>query len=413
MQKNKVIFNTTAKRENIMTKLPLKLIVSLSAAFLIIVGSALIWRIETVKGNELAILETFSQGIQQTPLTPRTYIRNSLTENFYHYDLSNKVFVMNNISDSGGETGNGRKDDAYLVQSFDQQDMHISLSVQWRIDPSKIVAMHTSFHAHIGNNQENILEENLIRPNVMRIVKNHATKMTAMNAYSGEGLVKLQGEIEADLASADGELRKNGVIVENFVIEKIDLDPNYVNEIKARQIAQQKKLRSEEETKAADAEALKVKAVAQADLNKAVVEAERDKKVAVLRAEQEAEARTTAAIANKKQTILSAEAESEKLKIASLAEKEAAENRAAALKAEGAARAEAQRLLYSAYSAPGADLYAQIEISKNMASAFGNFNGFLPQNMNFTSLSGDYMSAIRSVLNNPNKITPAVQNPIK
>jgi hypothetical protein len=180
MQKNKVIFNTTAKRENIMTKLPLKLIVSLSAAFLIIVGSALIWRIETVKGNELAILETFSQGIQQTPLTPRTYIRNSLTENFYHYDLSNKVFVMNNISDSGGETGNGRKDDAYLVQSFDQQDMHISLSVQWRIDPSKIVAMHTSFHAHIGNNQENILEENLIRPNVMRIVKNHATKMTAM-----------------------------------------------------------------------------------------------------------------------------------------------------------------------------------------------------------------------------------------
>jgi hypothetical protein len=108
-----------------------------------------------------------------------------------------------------------------------------------------------------------------------------------------------------------------------------------------------------------------------------------------------------AAEAQKQQTILAAEADASRLKIASEAERAAAENRAAAILAEGRAKAEAQKLQYAAYDGVGGQIFAQIEISKNMGSAFQNFNGFLPQSMSFTSLSGDFMGAIRTALGQP------------
>jgi regulator of protease activity HflC (stomatin/prohibitin superfamily) len=383
-----------------MSQFPVKLAISGVIGVGLLLGGVTLFDLETVAGSEVGVKETW-RGVDPNPLPPGTYSRNRMTTNIYRYDMTSRVFVMNDAPPTSGETGKGRDYDAYLVQSQDQQDMHINLSVRWRFDQPSIINIHKNYHAHMDADDPNIIEERLLRNTVQLVVKNHATKMKATEAYSGEGLVRLQTEIEQDLASPDSELRKQGVIVENFVIEKIALDPNYVAEIKARQIAQQKKLRADEEAKAAEAEALKVRAVAQADLNKAVVEAERDKEVAKLKAEQVAAATLTAAEAQKKQTILAAEAEAERLKIASEAEKAAAENRASAVLAEGRAKAEAQKLLYAAYEGIGGQTFAQIEISRNMGSAFQNFNGFLPQNMSFTSLSGDFMGAIRTALGQP------------
>ena len=39
------------------------------------------------------------------------------------------------------------------------------------------------------------------------------------------------------LADPNGELYKRGIIIENFVIESIGLDRDYVGQIKARQVA--------------------------------------------------------------------------------------------------------------------------------------------------------------------------------
>lgn len=384
-----------------MSDFPVKLAVAGVLGVALLISGVSVVDLETVAGSEVGIKETWS-GVDPDPLPPGTYSRNRLTTNIYRYDMTSRVFVMNDTPGTAGESGKGRDYDAYLVQSQDQQDMHINLSVRWRFDRPSVVSIHKNYNAHMDAADPNIIEERLLRNTVQLVVKNHATKMKATDAYSGIGLVQLQTEIEQDLAAADGELRKQGIVVENFVIEKIGLDPNYTQEIKARQIAQQKKLRADEETKAAEADALRVRAVAQADLNKAVVEANRDKQVAQLKAEQEAAAKLTAAEAQKQQTILAAEAEAERLKIASEAEKAAAENRAIAVLAEGKARAEAQTLLYAAYEGVGGQTFAQIEVSRNMGAAFQNFNGFLPQNMSFTSLSGDFMGAIRTALGQPN-----------
>lgn len=385
-----------------MNGLPIKTIAGLVIAAVVGVVSVGSFGTETVKGNEVAVLETFYGGVKEEPLPPRTYFKNRLTDSYYHYDMSSQVFVMNDSTPADGEKGKGRNNDAYLVQSLDQQDMHININIRWRIDPNKVVQIHKTYHAHLDAEERDILEERLLRPAVMFIVKNHATKMKAMEAYSGEGLVALQSGIEKELANPTGDLRSQGIIVDNFVIEKIALDPNYTAEIKARQIAQQKKLRADEETKAAEADALKAKAVAQAALNKAVVEAESAKQVAILLAEQLSKSQVIAAEASKQQTVLAAEAKAQETIIASNAEKSAAEARASAIKALGEADAASQRLKFSAYSAPGAEIFAQIEIAKSMGQSLSGVQGYLPQGMSVSLLSDNFLNAVRSVMQ-PNK----------
>ena len=71
--------------------------------------------------------------------------------------------------------------------------------------------------------------------------------------------------------------------------------------------------------------------------------------------------------------------------------------------------AESNRLRFDAYNTPGAQTFAQIEISQNMGTAFKNFNGFLPPNSNFTLLSGDFMQAVRSFAGNK----PLPEVPVK
>lgn len=366
-------------------------------AIILVLGAiitALCFRMTTISGSQMAVVETLT-GVQDTPVGPSTQFYIPMVKTYYKYDMTSQIFVMNNTPAAKGERGKGRAEDAYVVQSKDQQDMHVSLSLRWKFDPTKIILVHKTYSAHIGNDDNALMEERLIRNTVMKVVKNHVTVMKAIDAYSSDGLVELQTAIERDLDAPDGEMRKNGVIVENFVIERIDLDPNYVAEIKARQIAGQKQLRAVEEQKAAVAEAEKVKAEAMADLNKQVVAAQRDKEVAILKAEQLAQAEVKAAEAQKKKVVLASEAE-----------RESGENRAASILAIGRAEADAQKFKLGAYAVPGSDNFTRIEISKSMATAFAGIKGYLPEKMTVNLLSGNFADAVDSLLNTKVSINP-------
>src|SRR5690606_21672839 len=125
----------------------------------------------------------------------------------FKYDMSSQVFVMNDAAQA--TYGEGRTRDSYLVQSSEGQDMRISLNVRWRRDPAYVVEQHKTVRDNV--------EEKILRPEIMRVVKDSATTRTALMAYAGEGLVQLQSEISNALMSPDADLRKRGVIVENFV----------------------------------------------------------------------------------------------------------------------------------------------------------------------------------------------------
>lgn len=327
---------------------------------------------ETVKGNELGVKETWSGGVEERVYQPKTYMLTpGWSQKIIHYDASSQVFVMNE-----------RSHDAYRVQSQEGQDLIISLNVRWRIDPAKLVSIHKT----IGHD----IPVKVIRPQVMRIIKDEATRLRAIDAYSGEGLVKLQSSVQNDLTNPNGELRSRGVIVENFVIEHIELDPNYVTEIKARQVATQKQLRAVEETKAAEADALKARAMAQADLNKMVVEAERDKQVGILKA-----------LMLQTNMILAAEAEMKKKVLEGEAEKQQKILSAEGVLALGKAEAEAQKLKLSAYAVPGAVAFTQVEIARALADGMKGIQGYLPQGMTVNLLGENFMQAVKALSGAP------------
>ncbi len=359
-----------------MEKYLTKIIVAAVSLVLCVVLFVVFFDIKVIRGNEVGVMETYMGGVSDTPLSSRTYFVLPW-ERLFSYSTAVQVFVMND-DPNDSDPGVGREEDSYLVQSSDSQDMHLSMQTQWRIDPQHVVNLHQS----VGPEG---IEERILRPVLLRLVKDEATTRQAIVAYSGAGLVDLQQSIEKKLNDENGELRQRGVIVDSFVIEHIRLDTEYVREITARQVAVQKELRAKQEEKAAVAEAAKVKAVAQADYEKRVVEAERDKAVAVLGAEAENQKEVLAAEAEKKKTVLAAEAE-----------KESGELKASAILAIGKATAEAKSLEFTAYGAKGAEVYAQIQVANSMGNAFSGIKGYLPENMSIYTLGESFQKAVDS-----------------
>jgi len=343
---------------------------------------------ETVRGYEIGVKETWGDGVIEEPLQPGVHwMWPAYSQKIFKYEVNQQVFVMN---DNKQDFAEGRDADAYQVQSADQQDMTISLTVQWRRDPLKIVEMHKSVRDDV--------EERLIRPEVMRTVKDAATTRVALVAYAGVGLVTLQTEIEDILRDPQGELRTRGIIVDTFVIEKIKLDPEYTAEIKAKQVAIQRTLRNREEEKAAVANAEKAKAEAQADYETQVVQAERDKMKGILEFEKEAAQIVLAAEAAKQQVELAASAEKARNVLEAEGDMEAGNLRAQAILALGKAEAEATQLKMAAYATSGADAFVTMQVAGSMEGAFSGIKGYIPEGMTIDVLAESFVQGVQLVV---------------
>ncbi len=367
---------------------------------ILIVG---IWafKVKTVKGNELGIEENWSEGVVNKVYQPGTYfLWPGWSRDLITYDASSQIFVMNNKSEKSGEKGHGRDADAYRVQSQEGQDMTISLNLRWRLNATNLVVVHKTVRHDI--------EEKLIRPVVMRVVKDEATKKKAIDAYSGQGLVDLQGTIQSHL-TANIELQSSGVIVENFVIEHIELDPNYINEIKLKQIATQRTLRAVEEEKASTAEAQVAKAKAQADYEKNMVIAKQNKDQGVLEAQKKNEMTILDAEGQKKKlqleaegarlaAIEAAEAEKQKRELEAAGQLAADLNRAKGIEALGKSEAEATRLKLSAYAVAGSDNYTRIQVATQFAEGTKGITGYLPQGMSINLVAENYAKGVNLLM---------------
>jgi regulator of protease activity HflC (stomatin/prohibitin superfamily) len=382
----------TTQTQNMKTKL------IVSGIFLVIalVLTLTAVKIVTIQGNQLGVKETWGNGVEANILQPKTYfLFPGWSQTVIKYDASSQVFVMNDKAMHEEKSAAGREKDAYLVQSQEGQDMKISLNLRWRLDPAKLVSIHKTVR--------NSTEEKIIRPVVMRVVKDEATKMKAIDAYSGEGLVRLQSNIQAALTGAGegAELHERGIIVENFVIEHIELDPKYIEEIKGKQIASQRSLRAVEEQKAAEAEALVAKSKAQADLNKAVVEAQRDKEVVVLKAQAAQEQQVLAAKGQQQQLTIEAEGAKAKLIAEAEGKKQAMIATAEGTLAMGKAEANARELMLKAYDVKGADAWVRVEVAKSVAAAFQNIKGYLPSDMKVNLLTDNFGKSVDALTGNP------------
>lgn len=394
----------TESNDTYMNKSPIKFIVGGIIILVALVLTLLAFKIVTIKGNELGIKETWSAGVETNIMQPGTYfLFPGWSQTVYTYDASSQVFVMNDKRDHTVATKGRTTPDAYLVQSQEGQDMKISLNLRWRLDPTRLVSIHKTVRKDV--------EEKIIRPVVMRVVKDEATSMKAIDAYSGEGLVRLQSNIQKSLVGAgEGkELSERGVTVENFVIEHIELDPKYIEEIKGKQIATQKTLRAAEEQKAAEAEALVAKAKAQAEYNTKLVGQMLLATNTVIEAQAANEKAIIAAKAEQQKLTLTAEGEKQKMALEGEGKKLAQIAQAEGILAMGKAEATATELKLKAWAGAGPDAYRQVEVAKAMASGFQNIQGYLPEKITINTLSGNFLDALTTFTGRSPGMVPVVK----
>ena len=383
-------------RKNMNTnRTPVGLIITAIGLIMALVVTLISVEFVTIKGNELGIKETWGGGVSTNILQPGTHVICRWTTDIIKYDASSQVFVMNDKPMHDEKTAEGREKDAYLVQSMEGQDMKISLNLRWRLDPAKLVNIHKTVRKDIN--------EKIIRPVTMRVVKDEATRKKATEAYSGEGLVQLQTSIQTSLAgSGEGkELAERGVIVENFVIEHIELDPKYIEEINGKQIATQKALRAKEEQLAADAEALVAKSKAQAEFNTKLVQQLLTATNMVIQAQADNERVVIAAKAAAEQATVAAKAEQTKLTLEAEGKKAAMIAEAEGTLALGKAKAASQELLLKAYSVPGSDNWVKTQVAESVAKGFQNIRGYLPSDMKVNLLTENFSKAVDALTGNP------------
>lgn len=349
-------------------------------------------RYKHIDANERGV-KVKQSGVDSDPVQPGLRFYCPFLTKMYVANVGQQRFVMNNESSTDDKVAHGRPKDEHVFRSSDNQDMHVTVAVQWHRDPTKVVEQQ-SLVGDVSN--DDYFVEVVLRQPVMFQTKNALTVLKAIDAYSGPAHVKAQNDIFEALKT-DSELQRKGCIVDTYLVE-IALDDAYTQPIKDRQTAIQQTLAYNEQTIASNAKALKAKADAQADLNTVVVAADRDKQVAILHAEQEKQKTVLEAEASNQQVVLAAEAAKQQVVLAAEGEKLGAQNRADAILAVGQANAAAQKLQYSAYAAPGADVFAKIQIAKSMADAYAGVKGWIPEHMSINTVASDFQKSISLIV---------------
>ena len=369
-----------------------------------LIATVLFVKIRTVEGNEIGVLETWSEGVQKEPLAPKTYIfLPGFNKTVYTYTTSGQVFVMNDKSDKLEPFANGRRSDVLEVNSLDNQKVQFHVTVTWRINPSHVVELH--------KNYRNNIEERLIRPEVVNAVGIRATLQDAINLYSGPKLNELREVVTNELRDTKGKLAMSGVIVDKFVIEKPKLNPEYEKIIEQRQLAIATETQAKEQAKANQAIADAAKVAALKQQYETLVAAETSAKQMVISQQAESDKATIQTKANALNTVTQQEAEAQVVVIKAKAEadrniaiseamKTAEINRAVGIEAVGKATAESNKLLLSSYSVPGSDLYTRIQVASSLATSFAGVKGYLPQGVSYNLVAENFDKGV-SLLVNP------------
>ena len=287
-----------------MTKLMKSLIgLGIGLIFLMILFFNIIGIIK-IEGNEVYVIQDWKKGILSEVLTTGTKFYPNYAWDIYGYDMGTQKITFDDY-----ETNKDAEYPRIQVEVGENggQRIWLAMSVNYRVgwkddngspvfDKDLIIKLHKD---GIGKTYESVI----LKRTIQDVVNEVARPKLALAIYSGQGFVDFKNEIEKSLSSHSVFVTR-GIYIENTIIYKIYLDPKYEEEIAGKQIAQQQKLRKQEETKAAEEEARKVFALSQAKVEQMRQSAEADKIVVIKGAEAKAEQEVLAATAEKRKKIL-------------------------------------------------------------------------------------------------------------
>lgn len=252
-----------------------------------------------VEGNEAVVKQHLFKGVVDDIWTSGTHFYMGWFWDVYKYDIgTQKITFDSHVNNKDAEWPSIPVE----VGENGGQKAQISISCNYRLNPAKLVQIHKS---GLGKTYESVVLKREIVDTVNEIARPHAS---ALDLYSGTGFVRFKNDVDKALKNNDF-LREKGIEIENTIIYQVHLDPKYEEEIAGKQIAQQQKLRKQEETKAAEEEAKRIFAMSQANVEKVRQEAEAQKIITVKKAEADAEQQVLQANAEKKKRVALAEGE--------------------------------------------------------------------------------------------------------
>ena len=170
-------------------------------------------------------------------------------------------------SDDPGASNADYRDYPVTAQTVDGQQITIKYTVLFRLPPRKTA----DIVQNVGRLPEVV--ENVVKAHSRNLARLWAQSHTAEDLYSGEGIFTYQDAVRDTL---EQEFEKYGVLLDDFLVRKIDFDPDYIAAIEQQQIAQEAietaryqseaaEYEKERQIRLAEAEAERVKLLAGAD----------------------------------------------------------------------------------------------------------------------------------------------------
>jgi regulator of protease activity HflC (stomatin/prohibitin superfamily) len=122
------------------------------------------------------------------------------------------------------------RDFPITAQTVDGQQIEIRFTVIFRVTSD------SALEAIRNAGSFNAIVENVVKAHSRSLARTIAQQYSAEELYSGDGIVGYQDEVERQLTE---EFSEYNVVLEDFLVRKIDFDQNYTDAIEQQQIAEE------------------------------------------------------------------------------------------------------------------------------------------------------------------------------
>lgn len=229
-----------------------------------------------LEADQFGVVKSLFQpnGYRPQPMTPGLHWIIPFTEQVEKYSVRKQTYTMATAAGEGQVAG----DDSIQCRTKDGQQVFIDASVIYKIDPAALINFHITW--------QNRYEDSVVRPVVRSAIRD------AVSQFGVEEIVSTKrAELEALISSNIEEgLRKNDLIMEDFLLRNIRFSDEYATAVEQKQIAEQQALQAEFVVQQKKQEAEQARQTAQGQADAAVIAAEGEAQAILLKAQAQAEA---------------------------------------------------------------------------------------------------------------------------
>jgi regulator of protease activity HflC (stomatin/prohibitin superfamily) len=251
-----------------------------------ILATAITAVILTVVSAGLVFIQPEERGVVISAIAPKGYRENALQpglrwiipffENVKVYPISRQTYTMS-VSPNEGQV---KGDDSITARTSDGQQVLIDSSVQYAVDPDKVVQVHIQW-------QDRYIDD-VVRPLSRGAIRDVISQFGIEQVYSSKrDAVKQQ--ITDQLST---KFEENGLVLVDFVLRNITFSPEYAASVEQKQIAQQQAEQAKFVVEQRKQEAEQARQVAQGSADAVVIKSKGDAQARLIQANAEAQALT-------------------------------------------------------------------------------------------------------------------------